>query len=311
MSLPKFYEFILPVLKYISNAHENVVTQKELREPISQYFSLTQDEIDKFLPKGRVTVLVNRINWAFIYLFKAGLIDRPSYGLYKIAPEGKKVIESNPEIIDIKFLSKYESFRQFNTNKSSKPSNKKIQSSEVEFNEENNDSITPDEKIEEAMKEKEDAIKLELKEEIIKLSPRAFEQLILAVMTKLIYGSDGSVQQIGQPSDAGTDGVILEDLLGLKKIYIQAKRDYKSTIGYKDVQTFAGAMDGHNVTHGIFITIGSFSKDAKKWKSPKHIKLIGGDELIEIMFKHNAGLRIDKEYIVKKIDKDFFEDLDV
>lgn len=40
----------------------------------------------------------------------------------------------------------------------------------------------------------------------------------------------------------------------------------------------------------------------------KHIRLIDGDTLVELMIKHSVGLERIKEYIVYKINADYFTD---
>ena len=44
-------------------------------------------------------------------------------------------------------------------------------------------------------------------------------------------------------------------------------------------------------------------------ESRKHIRLIDGDSLVELMIKHSVGLERIKEYIVYKIDEDYFADI--
>lgn len=46
-----------------------------------------------------------------------------------------------------------------------------------------------------------------------------------------------------------------------------------------------------------------------KWEEGKHIRLIDGDSLVELMIKHSVGLERIKEYIVYKIDEDYFADI--
>jgi restriction system protein len=46
------------------------------------------------------------VNWALSDLFRAGLLDRPSRGLYVITNEGTKIAQENPPMIDRAFLVK-------------------------------------------------------------------------------------------------------------------------------------------------------------------------------------------------------------
>lgn len=72
-------------------------------------------------------------------------------------------------------------------------------------------------------------------------------------------------------------------------------------------QWFSGAMQ--KAEKGVFITTSKFTKEALDFanaESRKHIRLIDGDSLVELMIKHRVGLERIKEYIVYKIDEDYF-----
>ena len=77
------------------------------------------------------------------------------------------------------------------------------------------------------------------------------------------YGENGSGTRRGKSGDGGIDGEILQDKLGLDRIYIQAKRHSEKTIGSLVVQQFVGALQ--NITKGVFITTSSFTPAAKKY----------------------------------------------
>jgi hypothetical protein len=70
--------------------------------------------------------------------------------------------------------------------------------------------------------------------------------------------------------------------LGLDVIYIQAKK-WDAAVGRPDVLKFAGALQGRRARKGIFITTGSFSKDAVNFsfKIDIRIVLIDGKKIVE------------------------------
>jgi restriction system protein len=110
---------------------------------------------------------------------------------------------------------------------------------------------------------------------------------------------------IGGPGDAGIDGVINEDALGLDRVYVQAKRYGEgSTVGRPEVQAFSGSLDGVSAMKGILITTGSISSAAREYASriAKRIILIDGMELARLMVEHEVGVRVTETYKVKKID---------
>lgn len=97
--------------------------------------------------------------------------------------------------------------------------------------------------------------------------------------------------------------------MGLDVIYIQAKK-WDTTVGRPEVQKFAGALQGRRARKGIFITTGSFSKDAVDFSSriDSRIVLIDGKKLVDLMIDHNIGVSIVKTYERKKLDSDYFEE---
>ena len=60
----------------------------------------------------------------------------------------------------------------------------------------------------------------------------------------------------------------------------------------------------------IFITTGSFSRDALEFSSriDSKIVLIDVKNLVDLMIDHNIGVSVEKSYEKKKIDSDYFEE---
>lgn len=115
---------------------------------------------------------------------------------------------------------------------------------------------------------------------------------------------------VGRAGDGGIDGIIKEDRLGLDVIHIQAKRWDNRTIGWQDVQAFAGSLDGVRAKKGIFITTSSFSADALAFveRIDKRIVLIDGHRLGELMFDFGVGVTEVASYAIKRVDSDFFSE---
>jgi len=92
-------------------------------------------------------------------------------------------------------------------------------------------------------------------------------------------------------------------------IYIQAKR-FGHTIGRPEIQKFLGNLEGQKARKGIFTTTLSFIKEAIEYVNciEKKIILINGDDLAQYMMKYNIGVSKVTQYILKKIDPDYFEE---
>jgi restriction system protein len=125
-------------------------------------------------------------------------------------------------------------------------------------------------------------------------------------------GYGGSIEEagkaIGKTGDEGIDGIIKEDVLGLDVIYIQAKK-WDGSVGRPEIQKFAGALQGQRAKKGIFITTGAFSLDAVDYvsKIDSKIILIDGKKLAEYMIDHDVGVSLERSYIIKKINSDYFD----
>jgi len=311
MTVPDYQTFMFPLLKLTAKTDVSV---KDAIAPMAEAFSLTPEDMSELLTSGQSKV-VNRISWALLYMMKAGLLERPTRGVYRLTAEGQKVLAQNPDRIDVKLLSQYESFKAFQGKGKSEtdptppdPASLSVDSNQAHSEE----SVTPDERLTEAYAEIESALLSDIKDQLLKISPTAFERLIVELMKGLKYGARGLAQHVGGRGDGGLDGLVTEDILGLDSIYLQAKRYTDAPVGREKIQAFAGAMDGQSVTKGVFVTTSTFTKSAIDYaaRSPKHLKLIDGDELARLMFEHGIGVRIHKTVEIKRLDLDFFNDLE-
>ena len=143
----------------------------------------------------------------------------------------------------------------------------------------------------------------------MKLSPIAFEQMILDLMSKMGYGTFANASRTTpMTGDEGIDGIIMQDKLGFDLIYIQAKQ-WKAdrSVGRPEIQAFVGAIAGKS-GKGLFITTSKFSKQALDYASNQHIILIDGDKLTNHMIENNFGVSIKKTFEIKSVDMDIFND---
>lgn len=294
-----------PVLHLAADAE---LRTAEAVETLSAQFDLTEEERSHLLPSGRQATMANRVHWAIAYLAKAGPIERVRRGVYTATAEGKSVLTEPPHRIDIKFLSQFARFQAFRT--ASKSKDGTIQS---EYEEEKQVQGTPEERIDNATAELHGALTTEILERTRAMSPRAFEKLIVDLMVAMGYGASGTGVHVGKSGDGGIDGIISEDALGLDLIDLQAKRHAEgSVIGVEKIREFAGTLDERGATKGVFVTTSHFAPAARQYvaRSPKRINLMEGNELAELMVKHGVAVRIYRTIDIKKIDTDYFEDLE-
>lgn len=300
MAIPTYEEIMLPLLKILSD--DETHKYKELEEKLKNVFNLTEEEVNSRRESG-IKIFYNRIGWAATYLKKAGLIESPKRGEFKITEEGKKVLEEGIERLDDEFLMRYENFRKFKKAKKLPEPPKKLPE----------DNMTPFERISNAYDEIKDSLIDELLQKLKEVDPYKFEEIVLDLLIKMGYGGskEEAKEMTQKTGDEGIDGIINEDKLGFDKIYIQAKRWKDSPVGRPAVQAFVGALDGHGATKGIFITTSNFTKEAKEYVerlTSKKIILIDGYKLAEYMIDFNVGVTVQEVYEIKRIDNDYFEE---
>lgn len=255
LQIPTYEQFMFPFLDYLKDENEH--TLKELYEILPQHFNLSEEQVEELLPSGNQTVVVNRIGWARTYLKNAGLISSPKRAVFKITPDGLKLLQdSSVKEINMKVLERYPQFLEFkNRTKPSTDSDIKTVISE--------DSRTPLEIMNENYQILKQSLQTELLEKIMECSPQFFEQLIVNLIVAMGYG--GSISDagkaVGKSGDGGIDGIVKEDVLGLDKIYLQGKR-WTNPVSRPDIQAFVGSLVGFKANKGIFITTSRFTKEA-------------------------------------------------
>lgn len=294
--LPKYWELMLPLLKYLSNGE--LRHWKELEPIMAKEFNLTEEELHQLKPSGDQTLFNNRIGWAIFDLKKAGLVTREK-GIMQITEDGKKILQKNIQKIDRKFLLQLPKYAEFYESMMEKRKEKQQEEPEISENQSPDDMMISGHKI---IRKN---IENELREKISNTTPEFFEQLVLELVRNMGYGIDHTV--LGRTGDGGIDGVIREDKLGFDEIYFQAKR-WKGTVPIHQVRDFAGALLATKSRRGIFITSSDFSPDAYEYVQniESKIILINGETLSKYMYDHNIGVEVQNTYEIKKIDEDYF-----
>lgn len=300
MPIPKYYEMHKPFLEFICDAHPHSL--KELKSLMAAHFHLDEAALAELLPSGRQTVFINRIGWARTYLKKAGLINSPARATFVITRQGLEVLQDNPDVIDSAYLMRFEGFREFQN------STENI-STQGEKSSGDANGTTPDDTFEDSFKKINDSLADELLSEVVKLSPTAFEQMVIDLLSKMGYGAfENAGRTTATTGDEGIDGIIMEDKLGFNLIYIQAKKwDLDRTVGRPEVQSFVGAISGKG-GKGLLVTTAKYSKQASDYATHQHIILIDGQKLARLMIEHDFGVTVKKTFAIKAIDTDVFNE---
>ncbi|MDS1031147.1 restriction endonuclease [Porphyromonadaceae sp. NP-X] len=299
--IPDFQSIMLPFLNIISDGQEH--STNEINDQLANYFNLTPEEINTYLPSGSQKIFTNRVAWAKSYLKRAGLIETTKRGYLKITESGKSFLDTKPQEINIKVLKSLPVFQE-NYGKSNKEES-------VNDNENFHSKLTPEEIIERSYLNIRKNLSQELLQKIKSCSPRFFEDLVVELLVKMGYGGTikDAGQSIGQTGDEGIDGIIKEDRLGLDVIYIQAKR-WENVVGRPEIQKFVGALAGQGAKKGVFITTSKFTGEAKSYQTRNETKivLIDGEKLAELMIDYNLAVSTTNTFEIKRIDNDYFEE---
>jgi restriction system protein len=300
MAIPDYQTIMLPLLKFAADNKEHFL--REAVDCLADEFELSEEERKEMLPSGTQILFNNRVAWALTYIRKAGLVESPKRGVFKITDRGHQVLSQDLENIDSKFLDQFPEFVEFRKPKKKLP---KALPGVATISDDKN----PEETLEEAYQELHDELASELLQTVKQCAPVFFERLVVDVLIKMGYGGSRKEagQAVGKISDGGIDGIIKEDKLGLDIIYIQAKR-WEGVVGRPEIQKFAGALQGQRARKGIFITTSNFTKDALNYVENIETKiiLIDGQRLAELMIAYNVGANTTAIYEVKKIDSDYF-----
>jgi len=305
MAVPDFQTMMRPVLVICKDKAKN--TNEVINEYNNGFFDLSEDDMKEPQPNGRDSLIRNRTQWAFKFLFEANLLERTQRGYYLTSELGKKVIEENKERVDNSVLQQFDAFNKWR--KKSLP--KKI-IDEKDIKEES-DLRTPDERMRDTHQEIINTLKTELLEKIMNGTPRFFEQTVLKLLIAMNYGGSykEAIQHIGRTGDEGIDGIINEDRLGLNKIYIQAKRWKEgNNVGSPELDKFAGSLSRKKANKGLFITTSDFTSEAIKAAKDvsQNIVLIDGEKLTDLMIENNVGVKTIDELKIGEIDDDFFQE---
>jgi restriction system protein len=304
MSIPDFQTLMRPVLASLSDGATR--RSRDIKTAVADQFELSDIERAEVLPSGRQRTIDNRVGWALTYLSQAGLVSRPSRGNVVITDEGRAALDANPSRIDMKTLEAYPAYLEFRDR-----TREKTPSASIQIDDEPTDA-TPSDLIEQAVAANRAAVEGEVLRMALALTPTGFEDLVIRLLERMGYGKAGSVERTSASGDAGVDGIISQDPLGLDRIYVQAKRYAEDrTIDRPRIHEFAGALLGKQGDRGVFITTSRFSPGAihEAERINARIELIDGRRLAELLVSYGAGVQAEQTVTLYRLDEDYFESL--
>ncbi len=304
MAIPKYDELMPPVLVYIASQGE--VAWRTIEVPMAEKFELSDVEVATAYDSGNGAVFLDRISWALSHLNMAGLIERPRRGVYQVTTLGREMLQQPDKI---RSYVKERANERAAQRKATKEEDKAIETGDIE-----NDRATPHELLAQAYGEIRSSVFDEVLDTILRKTPTEFEKLVVKLLDQMGYG--GQVKYAGMvtqsSNDGGIDGIIKEDVLGLGRIHIQAKRYAKdNTVGREEIQKFVGALAVAQSNKGVFITTSRYSNGAKEYaenlNGATNVVLIDGLQLAEYIYDFGLGMQSEQMVEIKKMDNDFWD----
>lgn len=292
-----------PVLQVLNDGV--IRDRRELATDVATVMQLNEEQLQETTTSGQ-PLYRNRMGWGMSFLTNVGALSRPSRGLYTITQEGKQLLELFPQGFTENQI------RELGDDPNSPirayvATMTRSKSSENKTFEETN--LTPTEQVQQGIARINEEVSSELLVRLQDREPAFFEQAVVDLLLAMGYGGTGGSGAVTKlTNDGGIDGVIDQDVLGLSRVYIQAKRYADGNVVQRpDVQSFVGALSG-KADNGVFITTSRFSDGAKAYAEsvPTRIILIDGKKLTELMIRYGVGVQARETYKIVEVDEDFF-----
>lgn len=278
--IPPYQVFFNPVLKAL-RALGRSASVHELNDKVVEMMNFGNDvlEVMHDPETGNNTEIEYRLGWARTYLKKFGLITNSSRGVWSLTEKAEEFKEVDTDQV-VKFV---------------REQRKPVEVSKPGKNEPLSDDI------------EEDATwRAQLHKLLTKaLSPAAFERLVQRLLRESGFIQ---VEVTGKTGDGGIDGKGIARIHGLMSFHVifQCKR-YQGVVAASEIRDFRGAMVGR-ADKGLFITTGSFTKDAIKEATrdgAPPIDLLDGDALAEKLRELKLGVNVELVEMVT-VDPHFF-----
>ena len=294
---------MIPCLEAMSDGV--VRSRRDLTALTADVVGLPGDHRSITLASGQ-QMYVNRIGWAVSQLARVGALTRPSRGNYRITEAGQAVLAAFPDGITEKQLDALgedptSAIQPYVATVTRKPTEETPQ--------EGSTVLAPTEQVQQGIARIHADVATELLSRLSAQNPAFFEEAVITLLLAMGYGGVGGQGiRTALSNDGGIDGVIDQDVLGLSKVYVQAKRYAQgNAVQRPEVQGFVGALSG-KADSGVFFTTSRFSAGAIEWadRVPARIILVDGQQLAALMIKYNVGVQVKDTFAVVEVDEDFF-----
>ena len=279
--IPQYHAFFNPLLKALVSLGGSGSIQ-EINEKVIELMRFSNEALEVIhdLKTGYQTEIEYRLAWARTHLKKYGLINNSSRGVWSLTEKAEGVSEVNPDQV-IRYV-------------------RELKKPTIPTQEDIHDTPNSDDN------EENTTWKAELHRILTKtLDPAAFERLVQRLLRESGFIQ---VKITGRSGDGGIDGKGIARIYGIMSFHVifQCKR-YQGVVPAREIRDFRGAMVGR-ADKGLFITTGSFTKDAVKEATrdgAPPIDLMDGDSLAEKLRELGLGIKVEQIEKVM-VDPQFF-----
>ena len=262
IKIPSREELIKPLIKVLTElgGSGNI---EEINEKIYQLLKLKDEVIQ--IPHSENdsrTEIEYRLAWTRTYLKKFGLLTNSERGVWAFAKANFDLDEI--DVDDVAKIYRNKARNKVNSNETQKIP---LLFDEIE------------------------TWKDEMLRVLLRISPGGFEKLVQRILRESGFTQ---VEVTGRSGDGGIDGKGIVRINGFLSFHIifQCKR-YKRSVGAGEIRDFRGAMQGR-ADKGLFITTGSFTRDAIKEATrdgAPPIDLIDGELLCDKLKELRLGVQ--------------------
>jgi restriction system protein len=287
--IPQFHSFFNPILKALK-ALGGSGSIKEINDQVIATLEVSDDALEKPHSPDTVhqTEIEYRLAWARTYLKQYGLINNSSRGIWALTKKADAVHEVDPEEVVRRVREDQRQRRE--TGERPRGSYEDIPS-----------ELGEDDQLWKA------SLHRILTSE---MEPAAFERLVQRLLRESGFIQ---VEVTGRTGDGGIDGKGIARIHGLMSFHVifQCKR-YQGVVSSGEIRDFRGAMIGRS-DKGLFITTGSFSRDALREATrdgAPPIDLLDGDQLAEKLRELQLGIKVEKVEKVS-VESEWFKTISI
>ena len=146
---------------------------RDVQNDVAREVGLTQEEMEQSTPSG-VPTYKSRTDWSVSHLYRAGLVNRISRGIYRISAEGLAFLAEKPSDLEV-----YRKTCGLIKQRNPRNTTKNRVESKIDERQDEEEIKSPQEMIEDSIEEINSSLADELLDTILDKDPRFFEDLIV------------------------------------------------------------------------------------------------------------------------------------